>query len=114
MKRKYICMKEKIMWRTGLMPESRCQEPHSCGISKKWTNSEPKTIQALQNVVSVQNFFILIAGYILQRHNTENSKQILPGKELRGLSVPISTFCIPTIGLPILLQENMWTYSGNI
>jgi hypothetical protein len=48
MKRKYICMKEKIMWRTGLMPESRCQEPHSCGISKKCTNSEPKTFQALQ------------------------------------------------------------------
>ncbi len=46
----------------------------------------------------------------LQRHNTQNSKQ----KELWGLS-PNSTFnclraiyiqyCIPMIGLPILLQE---------
>ncbi len=31
--------------------------------------------------------------HALQRHNTENSKQIFPGKELRGYStVPIPTF----------------------
>jgi hypothetical protein len=42
-------------------------------------------------------------------------------KELRGLSpnfhihVSVSDLYIPTIGLPIiLLQENMWTDSGNI
>jgi len=49
----------------------------------------------------------------LQRTNTENSKQIFPEKELRGLSpnfhihVSVSDLYIPTIGLPILLQENM-------
>ncbi len=43
--------------------------------------------------------------------------QRFPEKELRGLSmnflchVPVNDF---TIGLPILLQENMWTDSGNI
>ncbi len=47
--------------------------------------------------------------------NTANSKQIIPEKEVRGLSpsfqvhVFVSDLYIPTIGLPILLQENMWT-----
>jgi hypothetical protein len=47
--------------------------------------------------------------------NTENLKQIFPVKELRGLNpnfhihVSVSDFYIPTLGLPILLQENMWT-----
>jgi hypothetical protein len=47
----------------------------------------------------------------LQRHNTENSKQIFPEKELRGLSsnfhihVSVSDFYIPTIGLPIPLRK---------
>jgi hypothetical protein len=55
-----------------------------------------------------------------QRHNTENSKQIFPEKELCGISpnvhihVSVSDLYIPTIGLPILLQENMWTDPGNI
>jgi hypothetical protein len=59
---------------------------------------------------------------LLQRHNTENSKQIFSEKELRGLSphfhihscVCASDLYIRMIGLPILLQENMWTDPGNI
>jgi hypothetical protein len=53
----------------------------------------------------------------LQRHKTENSKQIFPEKKLRGLSpnfnihVSLSDLYIPTIGL---LQENMWINPGNI
>ncbi len=56
----------------------------------------------------------------LQRKNTENSKQIFPEKELRGHSpnfhihASVSVSYIPLIGLPILLQENMWTDPGNI
>jgi hypothetical protein len=56
----------------------------------------------------------------LQRPNTENSKQILPEKELRGVSpnfhihVSVSNSYIPSSGLPILLQENIWTDSRNI
>jgi hypothetical protein len=52
-------------------------------------------------------------------HNIENSKQIFPEKELRGLSpnfhirVSVIDLYIPTIGLPILLQENKWTHRGN-
>ncbi len=48
-------------------------------------------------------------AYTLQRHNTENSKQIFPEKELCYLSrnshihVSVSDLYIPTIGLPILL-----------
>jgi hypothetical protein len=48
------------------------------------------------------------------------SKQIFPEKELRGYSpnfhiqVPVRDLYIPTIDLPILLQENMWTDPGNI
>ncbi len=47
----------------------------------------------------------------LQRTNTENSKQIIPEKELRGhgsnfhIHVSVSDLYIPTIDLPILLQE---------
>ncbi len=54
----------------------------------------------------------------LQRHNTENSIQILPEKELRGLNpsfhvhVSERNFYIPIIGLSILLQENIWTDPG--
>ncbi len=70
----------------------------------------------------VKTFFRAIQKDIfhtLQRNNTENSKLIFPGKELRGLSpnfhiyVSVSDLYIPTIGLPILLQENMWTDHGN-
>jgi hypothetical protein len=56
----------------------------------------------------------------LQRHYTENAKQILPEMKLRGLvldsyiHVSVSDFYIPTIGMPILLHENRWTYQGNI
>ncbi len=47
----------------------------------------------------------------LQRQNAENWKQIFPGKEYRGLSpnfhihVSVSEVYIPTMGLPVLLEE---------
>ncbi len=53
-----------------------------------------------------------------QRYNTENSKQIFPEKQLRGLSpnfhihVSVLDLYIPRIDLPILLQENMWSCSA--
>jgi hypothetical protein len=56
----------------------------------------------------------------LQGHNTENSKHIFPEKKLCCLSpnfhiyVSVSNLYIPMIGMPILLQENMWTDPGNI
>jgi hypothetical protein len=86
MKRKYICMKEKIMWRTGLMPESRCQEPHSCGISKKCTNSEPKTIQALQRCSFYSKGFYSCKDTIPKIRNKYFQKRNCTA------SVPISTF----------------------
>jgi hypothetical protein len=55
------------------------------------------------------------AAHTLQRHNTENSKQIFPEKELHGHSPnfnihgSMSDLYITTIGLPFLLQENMRT-----
>ncbi len=59
----------------------------------------------------------------LQRQNTENSKQIFPEKEYRGLSpnfhihVSVSHLYISTIGLPILLEEILyvdrsWDYTN--
>ncbi len=60
--------------------------------------------------VSIQNTFQnfqWLSASTLQRTNTENFKQIFPEKELRA-TVPISTLSdlyIPTIDLPILLQE---------
>jgi hypothetical protein len=50
-------------------------------------------------------------GSTLQRQNTEISKQIFPEKEYRGLSpnfhihASVSDLYIPTIGMPILLEE---------
>jgi hypothetical protein len=47
----------------------------------------------------------------LQRKNAENSKQIFPEKEYRGLSpnfhihVSVSELYIPTMELPFLLKE---------
>ncbi len=49
----------------------------------------------------------------LQRHNTENAKQLFSEEKLLGLSpnfhisVYVSDLYIPTIGQTILLQENM-------
>jgi hypothetical protein len=50
-------------------------------------------------------------GPALQRHNAENLKQIFPEKEYRGLSpnfhihVSVNELNIPTMGLPVLLEE---------
>jgi hypothetical protein len=55
---------------------------------------------------------------ILHTTQYRKSKQIFPEKELHGLSLSfhihasVSDLYIPTIGLPILLQENMWTDPG--
>jgi hypothetical protein len=56
----------------------------------------------------------------LQRHCTKNSKQIFPELKLPSL-VPnfyvhesVSDLYIIKIFLPILLQQNKWTYFGNI
>jgi hypothetical protein len=54
--------------------------------------------------------------YALQRQNTEISKQIFPEKEYRGLSpnfhihASVSDLYIPTIGLPIVLEEIQYVY----
>ncbi len=51
--------------------------------------------------------------YTLQRHSTEILKQQFTEKKLCGLSpnfhihVSVSDLYIPTIGLPILLEENV-------
>jgi hypothetical protein len=58
---------------------------------------------------TLEGFKILTA---LQRDNTDNLKQIFPEKELRGHSphsyihVSVTDFYIPTVDLPILLEEN--------
>jgi hypothetical protein len=55
----------------------------------------------------------------LQRHNTENSKQIFPEKEMHGLisnfHIHVSVSDLYIVFPPqsaILLQENMWTDPG--
>ncbi len=55
-----------------------------------------------------------------ERKYTKNSKQIFSEMKLRGLSpntciqVSVSYSYFPTIGLPVLLQENRWTDPGNM
>jgi hypothetical protein len=76
------------------------------------------SIIRMRRLLIADNLFVPNAA--LQRHNTENSKQIFPEKKLCGLSpyfhihVSVSDLYIPWIGLPVLLQENMWTDPGNI
>jgi hypothetical protein len=54
---------------------------------------------------------MVVMDVALQRQNTEISKQIFPEKEYQGLSpnfhihASVSDLCIPTIGLPFLLEE---------
>ncbi len=62
--------------------------------------------------VKVTSFYFSPKVTTLQRTNTENSKQIFPGKELRSHSPNfkigvffVSDLYIPTIDLSILLQE---------
>jgi hypothetical protein len=56
----------------------------------------------------------------LQRQYSKNSKQRFPEMKLRGLNpnshiyVSVSDLSIPTIDLPILLQENRCTDHVNI
>ena len=56
----------------------------------------------------------------LQRSNTENLKQVIPEKELGGLSpnfhihVSVSDLYIPQNGPHIFLQQNRQTDHGNI
>jgi hypothetical protein len=51
-------------------------------------------------------------------HYTENSQQIFPEMKLRGLDpssyipISVSDLYIPTIDLPILLQENRILYKS--
>jgi hypothetical protein len=59
-------------------------------------------------------------AHTLQRHCTENAKQIFPEIKLRGLvpnsyiHVSVSDLYIPKIGLPILLQQKRSTDRGNV
>jgi hypothetical protein len=59
-------------------------------------------------------------SYALQRHNTENLKQLVPEKHLHGLSpnfhihVSVSEYIFPRSICLFCLQENMWTDPGNI
>jgi hypothetical protein len=52
-----------------------------------------------------------VHGPTLQKQNAENLNQIFPEKEYRGLSpnfhihVSVSELYIPTLGLPVLLEE---------
>jgi hypothetical protein len=61
--------------------------------------------------VMVWAFLARTIRSLWQRHNTENTKQIFPEKEYLGLSsnfhihASVSDLYIPTIGLPILLEE---------
>jgi len=63
--------------------------------------------------------FVDVRYPTVQRTNAEHFKQIFP-EELRGHSpnfhshVPVSDLYIPTIDLPIILQENIWIDPGNI
>jgi hypothetical protein len=77
----------------------------------------PPLVYCSRNVGLRENTTWLTA---LQTNNTNNSKQIFQEKELCGHSpnfhihVSVSNLYIPTMDLPILLQENMWTDPGNI
>ncbi len=61
--------------------------------------------------LTVLRFKSYTVGTTLQRQNAKNLKQIFPEKECRGLCpnfhilVSVSKLYIPTMGLPVLLEE---------
>ncbi len=94
-------------------------------LGEIWDYDHPLRLLKIINIVKGQKPLMQIpinTMTTLPRQNIENSKQIFPGKELRGprpnfhihVSVTVSDLFISTIGLPILLQENMWTEPGYI
>ncbi len=100
---------------------------HHEGLRRRWVIRNlqskillhrPFTECYLQCTVNATIGYAHAVHTTLQRHNTENSKQIFPEKELHGLSpnfhihVSVSDLYISTIGLPILLQENMGIYKS--
>ncbi len=74
------------------------------------TNLNKKNITHGRQEKTPKTFKLFFWG-ALQRQNTEISKQIFTEKEYRGLSpnfhihASVSDLYIPTIGLPILLEE---------
>ncbi len=94
-------LKKKKNWKGSGLYDERL--PH------KWV----RTCSFLQSIVGFGRAKRLCAAYTpAKNHDTENSKQIFPEKELHGHSpnfrihVSVSDLCIPTIDLPILLQGN--------
>ncbi len=84
------------------------------GLNNRPTTLNVKpSLKFLLTCCMIQVTYIYYNGiaYALQRRNTEISKQIFPEKEYRGLSpnfhinASVSDIYIPTIGLPILLEE---------
>ncbi len=78
------------------------------GDSAFLENGWKKLPEELQGPWAIKRDYRALA---LQRQNTEISKQIFPEKEYPGLSpnfhihVSVIDLYIPTIGLPILLEE---------
>jgi hypothetical protein len=77
-------------------------------------DDETETTRMPRKILKLAEEYSLPTGAdprsLLTLHNTENSKQIFPGKELRVYSfdsyvhVSVSDLYIPLIGLPILLR----------
>jgi hypothetical protein len=108
----------------GTVPESCakevCQEAMPKGCSKELSQgAKPITVAVPKNSVKelCQGALPRICSKelwqraALQRQNAENLKQIFSEKEYRGLSpnfhihVSLSELYIPTMGLPVLLEE---------
>ncbi len=90
--------------------------PPSCGLSSMQSQCWPggDTIVLVKNVAGMnidENSSRIQRPATLQRHYTENSKQIFPEMKLRSLvhnsynHVSVNHLYIPTIGLPILLSS---------
>jgi hypothetical protein len=83
-----------------------------------------KVFHSFGELVSSNDFSAVQSPSMLRIYNAKTqyreSKPIFPEKDLRGLSsnfhihVSVSDLNIPTIGLPILLQGNLWIDPGNI
>jgi hypothetical protein len=73
----------------------------------------------LSRVELYEGSFVAWTSENLAQHNIKiRNKYSQKGIERSQSQFPHSCFCerlyIPTIGVPFLLQENMWTYPGDI
>jgi hypothetical protein len=93
-----------------------CQTIFTVSVERKTHEISIKSIIFCKNIFTSKNTFVKYSpSQRLQRQSEYGNKKgtVRPQSQF-NIHVSVSVSYIPWVGLPILLQENMWTDSGNI